>query len=975
MKRLMAILILTMFLLSSFSLLAPVAAEDRTMGPNATTDRVVLVELFTGAGCGPCVPIDQGLDAYIDDHTRSETVDLVYHRSIPSADLLETGETTTRHEDFYDRGYEATPTYFVDGTIGMIGAVGDAGACQDWLETQYNTRSAKKSQLTITTEGIMRTSLTGTIWTNVTALENPSITNLFVYTVIVRKTVSGYNGGNGITVHNSVVRKMLPDAGGDAFVISSGQTKNFEYTFNLNHDSYSDKDDMAIVAFVQTRTRESVTVTNPGSGSDYPLHTAEVLQATAGTFTPIPNVAPILSNGQVVAPDGVDEDDEITFKAFYQDLDDIPDIGPSQVKVYFQNATSSVMEHGLSEVPVMDPWIVGKWVSWTTKLGAGTYSYRFSANDGWDDALGDVGWNATEVLIKPRNKLPDLMASSYIPLHGDTTTEFRFDVMYRDFEGEEPTSAKIHLNGEDYDMTTDSSGPFNDWVTYYYDTTLPVGTNHKFYFIFSDGTDERRFPPVSDSPNWIMGPEVEPPNNEPTLTTALFSPNEGTRMDEFTFAIIYTDGEGDSPVLSYIYIDDVAYIMNADGEDYLHGQTFRFTTGLGLGEHWIRYQFSDGKHEARFPAAGAIEGPLVTNMAPLAVIDRPSNDQRFTPDDYVPFSAVGSEDPEDDDLTFLWVSDIDGQLSSAQAFDKPLSEGVHVITLTVTDEYGGEHTTSISVLIKPREPAPFIEGYVTNNGQAVEKDMVKYTVTLNNNGEANAVGVEVRFIVDGVTHSTETIGINVGVPKSIVFTWEAMPGEHEMVFEIVGDTLTITEYVDANALPVISPAPREKVDGSKYKVGEQIYFDPFATDGNEDPIEYLWTFGDGTTSTSKIGDHIYSKAGPYDVTLVVTDSRGGVTEQTFEIVIVKESTGSSSGGSGMYVIAGIIAVVLVIIVVVALMVMRGKPGTPAENEATNLYGTQPAAPTTPGALPELPAEETPEVPQNGFPEYKDELDY
>ncbi|MCK4969350.1 MAG: hypothetical protein KAS77_02445, partial [Thermoplasmata archaeon] len=158
MKRLMAILILTMFLLSGFSLLAPVAAEDRNPEPNATTDRVVLVELFTGAGCNPCVPIDQGLDAYIDDHTRSETVDLVYHRSIPSADLLETSETTSRHANFYDRGVQATPTYFVDGTIGMIGAVGNAQACQDWLETQYDTRSAKKSQLTITTEGIMRTS-------------------------------------------------------------------------------------------------------------------------------------------------------------------------------------------------------------------------------------------------------------------------------------------------------------------------------------------------------------------------------------------------------------------------------------------------------------------------------------------------------------------------------------------------------------------------------------------------------------------------------------------------------------------------------------------------------------------------------------------------------------------------------------------------------------------------------------------------
>jgi len=547
-------------------------------------------------------------------------------------------------------------------------------------------------------------------------------------------------------------------------------------------------------------------------------------------------------------------------------------------------------------------------------------------------------------------------------------------VIYKDFEGDAPTSAEIYVNGIAHEMSTDSTGPYDDWVTYYYDGTLPVGINHKYFFLFSDGAGERRFPPAADSPNWLAGPEVEPPNNEPTLSMALFSPTEGTRIDPFTFTIVYTDGEDEFPTLSYIYIDDVAYIMEADGENWRGGQAFHFTTDLDMGEHWIRYQFSDGRNDVRHPISGSIEGPLVTNLAPQAVIDKPYNDQRFTPDDYVPFSAEGSEDPEDDDVTYLWLSDIDGQLSSAQAFDKPLSEGQHLITLTVTDEHGGEETTNVSVLIKPKEASPFIEGYVTNNGQAVEKDIVKYTVTLNNEGEANAVNVEVRFIVDGVALSAETININMDVPKTVVFTWEALPGMHEMIFEIVGDSLTLTEYVDANTLPTISPAPRPKVDGTNYRVGEQIYFDPFATDGNEDPIEYFWDFGDGTTSTSKIGDHIYASAGTFPVTLVVTDSRGGETQNKFDMVVKKASSESSSGGSGIYVILGIISVVLVIIVVVALMV-RGKPGSPSEDEATALYGAQPDVTPTPNALPEPPEGETPEVPQDGFPEYSDDLDY
>jgi len=858
----------------------------------------------------------------------------------------------------------------------MVGGFSTRQQGEDWFEGKYTTQKQDASQLSMDVSGIISPSLTGTIWVNVTALENPDETNLFLHTVIVRKTYGPYNGGNGVTTHHWVVRKMLPTYSGDAFIISSGQTVSKEYQFDLSQDRagsdyFSKKDDMAVVAFVQSHTTTKVT----SEGAPRDRNIAPILQATYGDFEIIPNKAPLLSKGRIDAPVDADQDDDVTFKAFYQDVDDMADFGPTEAKVYFKNETSSVMEHGLAEIPSGDPWTVGKWVGWTTKLAPGTYTYRFSASDGEADAIGDVEWNATEVRIRSRNKIPELMSSSFMPLHGDTTTKFRFNVMYRDFENEEPTSAKIYLNGMGYDMITDSTGPFNDWVMYYRDTTLPVGTNHKFYFVFSDGLDERRYPPAIDSPNWIQGPEVVPPNNEPTLTTALFSPNEGTRTDEFTFSIIYTDGEGDRPALSYIYIDDVPSIMEADGEDFIRGQVYRYTTTLDLGEHWIRYQFTDGKHEARHPVSGSIEGPLVTNMAPMAVIDRPNNDQRFTPDDYVPFSAVGSEDPENDELTYLWESDIDGQLSSAKAFDKPLSEGFHVITLTVTDEHDAEHMTSIGVIIKPYLAAPFFEGYVSNNERPVEKDPVRYTVTLNNNGEANALGVEVRFMVDDVTQTTETITINMEVQKAVIFNWEALPGEHEIVFEIVGDSISFLEYVDANLLPAIAPAERPKAGGSNYKVGDQIYFDPHATDGNDDDLTYHWDFGDFTTSDTKIGDHIYLKAGTYPVTLTVTDSRGGQTEESFDMVIAKESSGSSSNGSGLYVLVGIIVIVLVIVIVVAVMLLRGKPGTPAADESATPYGDQPAAPATPGALPEPPVEETPEVPQNGFPEYSDELKY
>ncbi len=962
MKRLTTTLILTMFLLSSFSLLVPVGAADRDISPNATEARAVLVELFTGASCGPCENADLGLGAFLDAHTRNDAIALVYHRPIPVADKLATSETATRHQ-WYSQAGTSAPNIWVDGKIIRVGGFSTVQAGEDWYEAQYDTRRAIESQLHITADGVIKPNKSGKVWVNVTALETPSISNLYLHTVVVRKQYD-WTAPNGVDEHHYVVRKMLPSANGEVMTIANGETKEFEYTFDLSSDAFTVQNDMAVVAFVQTHTRTD------GGDNRY---AAEVLQSTYSDMTPVPNQAPSIASGQVVTPDNPNEDDDITFKVFYQDPDDWPDLGPSEAKVYFKNATPSVLEHSLSPMPSPDPWTDGKWVSWTTRLDPGTYTYRFFATDGFADATGDNGWNATQVVIKRRNKYPQLMSPSYAPLRGNTSTIFHFDIMYKDADNEKAVSPMIHINGVGHEMQTDSTGPWNDWVTYYYDTKLSVGLNHKYYYLFSDGIDEKRLPPQTDSPNWILGPEVDPLNNEPYLTTPMFSPDEGTRKDEFTITITYTDHENDHPSISYIYIDEVANIMDPDGTDYYRGETFRYTTTLSMGAHWIYFVFNDGTHQVRFPAVGPMEGPTVINMDPLAKISLPVDEKRYIPDEYIPFSAVSSTDPEDDDLTYEWVSDIDGLLSTAEAFDKALSEGVHEITLTVWDDFEGEHSTNVTITVKPYEPDPFFITVEANAEYPVETDRIKYTVVLDNRGEARASGVTVTFIVDGTEVSQDTININVGTPVTLIFYWTAEAGTHDLVFEIPGDSYTLEAYVDANRIPTLDPAPRERIGGGNYKVDETVYFDPGATDANDDDMTYLWDFGDGTTSTDKVGSHIYADPTTYNVTLKVTDSRGGVSTDRFNIKIEKEATTTSTGASGLMVLVGVIVAVLVIIIV-AFMVMRRKPGAPAKDEAAALYGADQAASRTP--VPRPPTEEeTPEVPANGFPEYSDELDY
>lgn len=70
--------------------------------------------------------------------------------------------------------------------------------------------------------------------------------------------------------------------------------------------------------------------------------------------------------------------------------------------------------------------------------------------------------------------------------------------------------------------------------------------------------------------------------------------------------------------------------------------------------------------------------------------------------------------------------------------------------------------------------------------------------------------------------------------------------------------------------------------------------------GGETPYTYLWSFGDGNTSTTKNPTHSYSKIGLYNVTLLVTDSEGNSSSDTTTVFIdnppnIPVITGSSTG--------------------------------------------------------------------------------
>ena len=119
-------------------------------GRKGKSDRAVVVELFTGAECPPCVAADMAFDALGKAFKPSEVILLQYHLHIPGPDPLTSPDTISRSR-FFGKDLRGTPTLFINGGKGPPGG-GSADDAEDKfdeyvsaIEPLLETPAARKS--------------------------------------------------------------------------------------------------------------------------------------------------------------------------------------------------------------------------------------------------------------------------------------------------------------------------------------------------------------------------------------------------------------------------------------------------------------------------------------------------------------------------------------------------------------------------------------------------------------------------------------------------------------------------------------------------------------------------------------------------------------------------------------------------------------------------------------------------------------
>jgi hypothetical protein len=187
----------------------PPFKPEEFKGRKGKSDRAVLVELFTGAECGPCVSVDLAFDSLGRTYKPTDVILLQYHAHIPGPDPLVSKDGVARM-DFYDKkdDEKSTPQLFVNGK--MDGTGGGVAPKMAKLKYQaYRETIEEILEKPATVKLVGTASLKGdelTIKATVSELQKPG-DKVSLRFALAEERIR-YQGGNGIRYHHSVVRAM-----------------------------------------------------------------------------------------------------------------------------------------------------------------------------------------------------------------------------------------------------------------------------------------------------------------------------------------------------------------------------------------------------------------------------------------------------------------------------------------------------------------------------------------------------------------------------------------------------------------------------------------------------------------------------------------------------------------------------------------------------------------------------------------------
>jgi len=245
-------------------------------------NQVVLMELFTGAQCPPCVAADVAFDGLLQTYKPVDFMGLQYHLHIPGPDPLTTRDSLARQQ-YYGSEVRGTPSTFFNGRSEAGGGGGMGNSEQKYTEYRaiidktLETSKGAQIELSATRAGdqikiVASAEVTPSGEKSKEEKEKP---HRMLRLALTEEAIR-YVGGNKLRFHHHVVRAFPGGAKGKELAGGAGKV---ELTLNLadlkrDQETYLSDfakssafpnplpeiklDDLAVVAFVQDDGDKSI---------------------------------------------------------------------------------------------------------------------------------------------------------------------------------------------------------------------------------------------------------------------------------------------------------------------------------------------------------------------------------------------------------------------------------------------------------------------------------------------------------------------------------------------------------------------------------------------------------------------------------------------------------------------------------------------------------------------------------------------
>jgi hypothetical protein len=198
-------------------------------GRKADSKRVVVLEMFTGAQCPPCVAADLAFDGLLQAYKPSELVLIQYHQHIPGPDPLTNSDSEARWKHYRDafaptgKKLGGVPTAIINGKTDLVG--GGPLALAEKTYTGYRAMLdpilETPADCTIKAT-VKRVGDKIEIQAEVAGLDNAG-PDKKLRLLLLEETVH-YGGGNKIRIHHHVVRAMPGGVDGNAITAKNVKT-------------------------------------------------------------------------------------------------------------------------------------------------------------------------------------------------------------------------------------------------------------------------------------------------------------------------------------------------------------------------------------------------------------------------------------------------------------------------------------------------------------------------------------------------------------------------------------------------------------------------------------------------------------------------------------------------------------------------------------------------------------------------------